>query len=205
VEQRRAAERRKERAWKIGVPALIVAALIAAGVLVTMGGGGTKAADPNAVQAGGRRMGPIAEGEAVPSFSAPALAGGRMDWASFEGKPTVLAVWAPWCPHCQKELPILGDIAPDYPGVRVATIATSIGDHPGPSPEGFMAEHDLTWPTAVDSSDDRIAASLGVNGFPTLLFVGADGTVKTAVSGELPESDLRAAFDGLQQEVAKTP
>jgi peroxiredoxin len=192
-----AARRRKLLAY--GVPAAALAAIAAVAIVLTLGrGGGGKPSGPGEVEVGGpARTQPLAVGQAVPSFSAPGLHGGRVSWADARGAPTVLVVWASWCPHCQRELPLLGRVAPAFPKVRVLTVTTAIGLHPGPTSEGFFREHGLTFPVAVDDARDTVASALGVQAFPTTYWVGPDGTVTAVTQGEVGEAALRAAFQTL--------
>lgn len=203
IAQRRATERRRERLWKVGVPLAVVLVIVVLGGLValTASGGGTASSEAD-VTAGPARTTLLATGDEVPAFAAPAVDGGRVDWTEFAGEPAVLTVWAPWCPHCQEELPVLSQVASEFPDVPVVTVATAIGQHPGPSPESFMADHSIDLPTALDSTEDAISGSLGVSGFPTLLFVDADGVVHHTMTGEVAEEDLRAAMQALQGERA---
>jgi len=134
----------------------------------------------------------------VPSFTAPELSSGTVDWADYEGKPAVLSVWAPWCPHCQTELPILSDVMDTYPDVGFVTITTAIDAQPGPTPEQYMADNGLTFPVAVDDEQGTLAAAFGIQGFPTLYFVNSDGTVAAELEGEVEETTLRQTIDALQ-------
>lgn len=151
---------------------------------------------------------PLAEGDAVPSFSAPgfrvatdAIADdpsiGREPVAWSPGEPTVVAIWAPWCPVCQEELPVLDRVAEHYPEVAFVTVVTAIGANPGPDAGAFMADHGITMPTAIDDTEGTLAAAFGIRGFPTLYFVGSDGTVSTMSEGLVEEDALREMIDGL--------
>ena len=142
----------------------------------------------------GHRAGPLAVGEAVPDFVAPALGGGLVRWRDREGSPTVLVVWAAWCPHCQRLLPPLARVAGEFPAVRVLTVTTSIGRYGGPSPEEFVERHGLSFPVALDDSDNTLARSLGVFRYPTVYWVGRDGGVRGVTEGEAGEAALRYAF-----------
>ena len=126
----------------------------------------------------------------MPAFSAPALHGGTLDWTSVRGQPTVLALWAPWCPHCQKELPILSEVVARHPGVQMVSVATAIGQAPGPTIDGYMSEHELTFPVGIDDTSNTLGRGLGVNSFPTVYFVGSDGTVMKTTVGEVAPSEL---------------
>lgn len=146
---------------------------------------------------GPSRTAPLVAGEAVPHFSGRGLTGGRVGWSDVAGEPAVLVVWAPWCPHCQVELPVLGRVASEFPSVRVLTVVTAIGEKPGPDPLEFMEENGLTFPTVVDDGNRTILEGLGVTGFPTAFYVGSDGVVLHVTSGETNEQELRALFGAL--------
>jgi len=138
----------------------------------------------------------LAVGDRVPEFSAPSLAGdGSVTWSDYDGVPRVLSIWAPWCPHCQKELPIIAKVAQTFPGVQVVTVATAVDVAPGPTPAQFVEERNLTFPVAMDDADMTLAKGLGVQGFPTVYFVGTHGTVTQVMVGERSESEWQAAFE----------
>jgi hypothetical protein len=92
----------------------------------------------------------------------------------------------------------MGRVAPQFPGVKVVMIETAMGQEPGPSGEGFFAQHHLTFPSAVDDSKGTLARAFGVQGFPTVYFVGSDGRVVDAFSGEIAASTLAQKFQELQ-------
>lgn len=146
---------------------------------------------------GPARVEPLAAGETVPEFSAPAIGGGTVRWSDYAGGPVVLSVWAPWCPHCQAELPRLNTVMREYPGVRWVTIVTSIGTRPGPDPAAFLKDNGIAAPTAIDDRDGTLELAFGIQGFPTLYFVGSDGTVVRELAGEADEDELRAIVGSL--------
>lgn len=141
---------------------------------------------------------PLSTGDSIPAFSAPAIGGGSVRWAEYADGPVLLAVWAPWCPHCQAELPVLARVMRDYPGVSFLTAVTSIDDHPGPDAGAFLRDHGIQAPTAIDDAEGTLAGALGVRGFPTLFFVDGAGSVVRAMEGEVDESTLRAALESLR-------
>ncbi len=118
-----------------------------------------------------------------------------MEWSP--GTPTAIAIWAPWCPHCRAELPVLAAVVDRYPTVDLVTIATAIDQNPGPTVDGYMEENGLTFPVAIDDSRGTLSAAFGIQGFPTIYFVNSDGTVAAAMDGEVPEPTLTRLFDSL--------
>ena len=155
-------------------------------------------ADPSDVSTTGiPQTAPLAVGERIPSFTAPSLTGGTVDSSRYAGRPAVVVVWAPWCPHCQAELPVVADVMDEYPSVGFVTITTAVGANPGPTPEGYLREHGLRFTTAVDDARGTLAGAFGIRGFPTIYFVRADGTVANVTEGEIDAASLRTLVGSL--------
>lgn len=204
---RRRRARRRTLAWALGGLAIVTAVVLVISAPANREGGG--AIDPSrpdeVTVTGDPRALPFEPGDLAPSFKAPGfrVATGSepsvtrrsVSWSP--GEPTVLSIWAPWCPHCQVEMPVLARVSREFPDVAFVTVVTSIGDRPGPDPGTFMAERRITMPTAVDDTRGTLARAFGIRGFPTLYFVGADGVVAHATEGEIEETALRELIDSL--------
>ena len=134
----------------------------------------------------------------MPAFSASGLDGGTVSWSDYEGAPTVLVIWASWCPHCQAELPILVPAAEAREGVGLVSVTTAVGQQPGPTPSEFLADEGLTLTTAVDDGAGTLMQGLGVSSFPTVYYVGTDGTVVNVTVGESSEAAIESNLDALQ-------
>ncbi len=114
-------------------------------------------------------------------------------------EPTVVVVMAHWCPHCQAEIPRIVDAyragkLPD--GVRVIGVATANTTERGNFPPAAWLDRE-SWPFAVmvDDEDGTAMHALGVSGFPTIVAIGADGTVRAHTSGENELSGLQATWN----------
>lgn len=179
----RGAKRGGANAIWIGLGALVLVLIL---VAAFAGGESPDAADEGTVTIA-RESGPTLQvGEAVPEFSAPTLDGsGTITWSDYVGTPTVLAVWASWCPHCQAELPRLAAALENHPNIQMVSVTTAIGQNPGPTPQGYMDSEGLTFPVATDDSNNTLMKGLGVASFPTTYFVGHDGNVVEATVGEV--------------------
>jgi thiol-disulfide isomerase/thioredoxin len=176
----------------------VVASLVAIGVAVIMltpkAPTGTVLSPPGSVTMS-RASGPqLVAGDVVPDFTAPKFEGGTVKWTDYTGHPTVLVIWAPWCPHCQKELPVLAATAAKYPSVQVVTVATAIGQAPGPSVESYLASNDLSFTVGIDDTNTSILKGMGVTSFPTVYYVGSNGKVVRATVGEVPQSQMQSYF-----------
>lgn len=197
--ERRARARRRvsrRRTLRYVVPSAILLGVVAVALALSRGGGGAGApAATGRVSVGGPSLPqPLSVGSVVPDFSAPGLTGTTVRWSDRAGAPAVLAVWAPWCPHCQKEMPVLARLAEEFPGMKLITIVTAADLHPGPTATEYMRSHALSFPVAVDDASGTIGSAMGVTGFPTVYYVARGGTVAATQVGEWSESQMRDAF-----------
>lgn len=204
AEAKRAAERKAQQRRTLGYTlagiALIALVVVLVVALMDDGGsednGGSSAAGEVTVD-GAPRDTALAPGDAVPAFTAPDLFGGTVTWDDYASAPAVVSVWAPWCPHCQSELPVVDGVMVDYPEVGWLTIVTAIDAQPGPTPEEYMTDNDLSFPVAVDDDQGTLASAFGIEVFPTLYFVNSDGTVGVTLTGEVDEATLRSTIESL--------
>lgn len=204
--QARRAARRKRQMTSVIVP-LVVIGLIILVLFVANGGveGGGKVSASGDVTTGEARTDPLEAGETVPDFEAPELTDGTVRWSDYAGKPAALAVWAAWCENCQQELPVLQTLSEEFPEVPVVSIATSQRPGGGYTPESFVEAKGITFPVAVDDASGKMRQAMGVEGFPTLYFVNADGTVKEAFVGLTDEGTLRSQFQELATGASASP
>lgn len=195
-EEARRKARRARRLKAYGIPAAVVAVVVIVAVVVSLGGTGTGSkASPTTgpvTVSGPARSAPFQVGDRVPDFTARLLSGGSVRWSDYRGTPTVLAMWAPWCPHCQRELPILSEVMRGYPGVKLLSIVTMPTLHPGPSPDAFLRSRHLRLATALDDPEGTLANAMGLQAFPLVYYVDATGVVRQVKVGESPAAQIRA-------------
>ena len=131
---------------------------------------------------------------------APTLRGFGFDGTPVEivplGRPTMVVFLAHWCPHCNREIPVLqrwaaaGGVPAELDIVGVSTAVTSQRDNYPPSK--WIVDTAWAWPVLADSATSDALTAYGVGAFPTFVIVGADGMVKVRSSGELAVADLDA-------------
>jgi thiol-disulfide isomerase/thioredoxin len=115
-----------------------------------------------------------------PALVLPALSGEPVALASLRGKPTLLAVWAPWCSVCKAASGNLGwveRIAGDR--ARVVSVAAAFEDVA--EVEAYVRAQGLAHPVLL--ADDASARTLRVGAFPTYYFLDAEGRVKGSATG----------------------
>ena len=186
----------------VGVVAVVVviAAVVA---IVASGGNDTKTA------AGIEETRPVTvSGTPLPSFVstsddpavgtvAPTLTGASFDGTPVTvkpGKPTVVVFLAHWCPHCQREVPVLTQWAADGgvpAGMDVIGVATgTTPDRPNYPPSDWLEREKFPFPVMADSSDYDAANAYGLSAFPYFVVLDSKGQVVSRASGELDPTTL---------------
>jgi cytochrome c biogenesis protein CcmG/thiol:disulfide interchange protein DsbE len=143
---------------------------------------------------------PDADADADPAIgmTAPTLNGFGFDGSPIDivpgGRAKMVVFLAHWCPHCNREIPVLqswaddGGVPADLDIIGVSTAVNPQRDNYPPSE--WIADKGWTWPVLADSADSEAATAYGVWAFPNFVIVGADGKVKLRSSGELQVGDL---------------
>lgn len=132
---------------------------------------------------------PVEEQPPVPAqlqFNATTIDGEPFSGESLAGKPTVLWFWAPWCPTCQREAPMVGQISAAHPDVTFVGVA-GLADLP--AMKEFVDKYPVDTFTEIADADGEVWMKFGVTKQPAYAFVSADGTVDV-VRGEMSEADL---------------
>lgn len=107
---------------------------------------------------------------------------------------SVINIWASWCPHCHRSMPILEQAQSDYPSVRfilvnqgetASTVNQYFDEH------GFEFDHLLLDPLA------RLANAIGSRGVPTTLIIDAENNIINVHTGGLSAARLEALLGHL--------
>ena len=191
------------------------------------GGGGSSSLPPttapgsgaSAPATAGSPTAPVITGAALPTFEyqlqdpngdpavgmpAPEVRGadfsGKQVAIANDGRPKVILFIAHWCPHCQREVPLIrawvnaGGVPS---GVDLISVATSIDpSRPNYPPDAWLAREGWTVPVIADPTNS-VAGAYGLPAFPYWVFVGPDGNVRARAVGELTVDNLKTVIDGL--------
>lgn len=123
----------------------------------------------------------------LPDEELTLLDGSRFRLGGPRAHALLIEVEASWCDVCRMQDGSIAEIAREH---DVLVIATQSGD--ASQVARFAREHGLDGvPIAVDR-DGALAARLGVTAFPTMLFVGRDGTVRDVEVGYTTGFGMRA-------------
>lgn len=123
-------------------------------------------------------VGPRAQADAVPKpgtafppLDLPKVGGGRIDTASLKGQSYVVDFFFAECIGCIAELPLLNAYHARHPEQRV--FALTFDD--ARTAANFVKQRRFDWPVAYDGK--AFTDKLGIQVYPTMSVVGADGTV----------------------------
>ena len=173
---------------------------------IPSGNGSVAAAEFQPVAVTGTSLTALGDGQMDASKGAPgptlkgySLTGLPVEVNPAQGGPTMLVFLAHWCPHCNREVPRLIDwkeqgLVPD--NLRVVGITTASRNDQANWPPSEWIET-MKWPFEVmaDSETQQAAAAYGVDGFPFMVILDAQGNVAKRMSGEVEVADLVSIID----------
>lgn len=210
--KRRAMERehRRRQMRTLGIAVALIAAVAIAAVVINALGG------EEPTDAGVSQTQPVTvTGEPLPVFgaepdpavgmAAPSLAGETFDGSPISITPGQgpMAIWflAHWCPHCQAEVPRIVALAQqgELPeGVLITAVSTGVDPAaPNYPPSAWLDAEGWPFPVMADDENGTAATAYGLQGFPFLVLVDADGNVMARSSGELGDDGIVAALNSL--------
>ena len=158
---------------------------------------GTPAIEIGRVAVDGTALAAMPDGAAVdPAIgaAAPIIRGQSFDGTAGEilpgSGPMLVMFVAHWCPHCQREVPLVAKWLKnaDLAGVTVKAIATGTNpDLPNYPPSAWLAGEQWSVPTLADDAATTAATAYGLTSFPYFVALDATGHVVKRASGELTE------------------
>ena len=136
----------------------------------------------------------VALGLAAPTFSAPDQ-NSEIFQLEKNGNSKALLFLAHWCPHCQREVPIVQRFIDSNgvpPGIDVIAVATSIDRGRDNYPPQEWLQREGWSETQIYDLDREIGEAYGLNAFPYWVFLDKDLNVLARRTGNLPEDMVGA-------------
>jgi len=146
----------------------------------------------------------IQSGTADPAVgqTAPVVTGDTIDGGDLTIGPSdtakIVVLLAHWCPHCQREVPLIQDwvesgALPEGVEIYGATVLTNrVRDGDTWPPQEWLAEEGWTTPTIMDDQEGSIVQAYGMTGTPTYVVLGPDNENLGRLSGEIGVDGLNA-------------
>jgi cytochrome c biogenesis protein CcmG, thiol:disulfide interchange protein DsbE len=176
-------------------------------------GGGTTAGDDAAadpatasVAVDGEALPPLPEGEDDPAVGEPmpVLSGTGIDGQPLvvgADGPGVIVFVAHWCPHCQREVPLIQDwlAGGGLPeGASIMAVATGTDPTaPNYPPADWLRGEGWEVPTLLDSGELTAADAAGLTAYPFFVFVDGEGRVAARATGELDVEEIAGTLRSL--------
>jgi len=140
-----------------------------------------------------------AVGQTIPELKGQSFDGSPVDIRN-DGRAKLVLFVAHWCPHCQREVPLLTDYLKSNPlpsGVDLYTVSTNVtAKRPNYPPSAWLKKEGWTAKTLADSEGQDAADAFGLTAFPFFVAVDGSGKVVARTSGEITTGQ----FAGLAQQ-----
>jgi thiol-disulfide isomerase/thioredoxin len=138
----------------------------------------------------------------LPALTLTKLEGGDIALPDLRGKPTVINLWATWCPPCRREMPVLAAAQKTLPGVRF--IFADQGESAG-EVRTFLQARGLTLDGVLIDEASNVSRYYNARGFPTTLFIDANGVLRDMHVGELSQGSLAERLSRIAPEPVGEP
>jgi cytochrome c-type biogenesis protein len=133
-------------------------------------------------------------------FSAQLLDGTTIRLSDLKGKAIFLNFWATWCGPCRMEMPSMEALYRRLKGRGFEILAVNVRESKGDA-AAFMDEMHLSFPAALDTRGS-IAATYGIDAFPTTYLIDRNGGIVTRLVGarDWDAPELAGLFEALTEE-----
>jgi cytochrome c biogenesis protein CcmG, thiol:disulfide interchange protein DsbE len=178
------------RSWLLALPLLFFLAL--AGIFLARLQSGDPSRIPSAL------IGRPAPATALPPLPGLVSEGAQipgLEPAAFQGKVSVVNVWASWCVPCHDEAPLLTELAKDQ---RLQLVGINYKDAPD-NARRFLGRYGNPFRIVGVDGNGRASIEWGVYGVPETFVVGRDGKIAFKLVGPVTpqnfDSVLKAEID----------
>lgn len=147
--------------------------------------------------------------DALENLKVGTLSGQPLDWAGWRGQTVFINFWAPWCPPCVKELPLIDQIAGEWKAAAPGRQALALALDQAPNVKAFLdslpLKHLAVGLGGLQAMDALRHLGNGAGVLPFSLMLGPDGQVQRSHVGELDQSALEAWLLGRPSASASSP
>lgn len=134
-------------------------------------------------------------GEALPagfwSRSFPTPQDGKLDLATFKGKPLIVNFWATWCPPCVEEMPLLDRFFREHAANGWQVIGLAVDQ--APAVRQFLARTPVSFPIGLAGLEGTsLGRELGnqMGGLPYTVLISSAGDVLQRKIGQISAAEL---------------
>lgn len=131
----------------------------------------------------------------LPALTLRSLEDHSVPLSSFAGKPTVVNLWATWCPPCRREMPVLQRAQAANPDVHFVFV--NQGEE-APTIATFLDRQGLALRNVLIDPQRRTGGALSQRALPTTLFFDATGKLADTRIGELSQATISQRLESLR-------
>ncbi len=135
-------------------------------------------------------------GQELPDLHFASLDGQSVSLAQLKGRPTVVNLWATWCPPCVREMPVLQQAQIDHPGINFVFVNQR---ESGDRVQAWLRARKLILRNMLLDENGQAAAAFKQRALPMTLFFDAHGRLASTRIGELSSASLTERLAALRE------
>lgn len=116
--------------------------------------------------------------------------------SDLEGKGIMLNFWATYCKPCEKEMPYMEELYPQYKDKGIEIVAVSL-DATEAVIHQFIEKYNLTFPIPHDNKN-QVSDLYKIGPIPTTYFINPEGEIVEKIEGALTLERLEEYFKQIQ-------
>lgn len=132
-------------------------------------------------------------GSVAPDFVLVDMQGNKHQLSDYRGKGVFLNFWATWCKPCEKEMPYMNQLYPEYKKKGVEILAVD-ADETNVAVDSFMKRYNLKFPVMIDK-DNEVINTYGVGPIPATYLIDKNGKVVKIFIGGMTIKDIKESMD----------
>ncbi|MNK51800.1 Thiol:disulfide interchange protein TlpA [compost metagenome] len=132
---------------------------------------------------------------ALATLALESLDGTPSTLAAFHGKPTVINLWASWCPPCRREMPAFASAQAANPDVNFVFLNQG---ETAPEIRQYLDQHAPALRNVLRDPASEASRKMSNRGLPATLFLDAGGRLTDLRVGELSTATLAQRLEAIR-------
>jgi len=132
-------------------------------------------------------------GSQAPDFVLVDLEGKKHQLSDYRGKGVFLNFWATWCKPCEKEMPYMNELYPEYKEKGVEILAVD-ADETEVAVKSFRDQYKLSFPILIDKGN-KVLNTYGVGPIPATYLIDKNGKVVKIFIGGMTLQNIKESMD----------